>query len=209
MNTVIKESCVETLREALTAQKNGADRIELCSRIDLDGLTPSRELIRNVVSELTIPIKVMIRPRDGDFIYSDLELDQMKDDILFCRSVKVTGVVFGVLNEARTIDIESTKILSDVAGEIDITFHKAIDHVSSIFNELDKLIKISKVTSVLTSGGSTNALSGSEIIGNMIERTKGSLTIIPAGSITEKNLKSIHSIIGASEYHGRKIVSIS
>ena len=200
---------MQTLGEALIAQKNGADRIELCSRLDLDGLTPSRKLIRSIVSKLIIPIKVMIRPRAGDFIYNNLELEQMKDDILFCKSIKVSGVVFGALNREKSIDIESTKMLADIAGELDITFHKAIDHVSSIFNELDNLKKLTKITSILTSGRAENAISGSKTIGNMIERTRGSLTIIPAGSITSQNLNAIHSIIGASEYHGRKIVNIS
>ena len=192
---------MQTLGEALIAQKNGADRIELCSRLDLDGLTPSRKLIRSIVSKLIIPIKVMIRPRAGDFIYNNLELEQMKDDILFCKSIKVSGVVFGALNREKSINIESTKMLADIAGEL--------DNVSSIFNELDNLKKLTKITSVLTSGRAENAISGSKTIGNMIERTRDSLTIIPAGSITSQNLNTIHSIIGASEYHGRKIVNIT
>ena len=209
MIDIIKEACVQTLDEALLAQQNGADRIELCSRLDLDGLTPSRDLIRIVESSLTIPIKVMIRPREGDFNYNHQELSQMKDDILFCKSLNISGVVFGILNKENTIDIESTRALLDIAGELDVTFHKAIDQVVSIFSELDTLKNITKVSSILTSGGADNAKSGSTIIKKMIDRVEDKVIIIPAGSITKHNLNEIHSFIGAKEYHGRKIVDIS
>ena len=209
MIDIIKEGCVQTLGEALLAQQNGADRIELCSRLDLDGLTPSRDLIRLVESRLTIPIKVMIRPREGDFNYNDQELSQMKDDILFCKSLNISGVVFGILNKENAIDIESTGALSDIAGELDVTLHKAIDQVVSIFSELDTLKNFTKVSSVLTSGGADNAKSGSVVIKKMMDRVGGRMTIIPAGSITKNNLNDIHSIIGAKEYHGRNIVDIS
>ena len=91
---MIKEACVQTLDEALIAQQNGADRIELCSRLDLDGLTPSRDLIRSVKSKLTIPIKVMIRPRAGNFVYNNQEIEQMKNDILFNLHIKERNVLF-------------------------------------------------------------------------------------------------------------------
>ena len=209
MIDLIKEACVQTLDEALLAQQNGADRIELCSRLDLDGLTPNRNLIRIVESRLTIPIKVMIRPREGNFNYNDQELSQMKDDILFCKSLNISGVVFGMLNKENAIDIESTGALSDIAGELDVTFHKAIDQVVSIFSELDTLKNLTKVSSVLTSGGANNAKSGSVVIKKMIDRVGDKVVIIPAGNITKDNLNKIHSFIGAKEYHGRKIVDIS
>ena len=209
MIDIVKESCVQTLDEALLAQQNGADKIELCSRLDLDGLTPSRDLIESVKSRLTIPIKVMIRPREGDFIYNDQELSQMKDDILFCNSLNVSGVVFGVLNKENSIDTESIRALSDIADGLDITFHKAIDEVNSIISELDALKNIPNLSSVLTSGGADNAKSGSTVIKKMIDRVAGRMIIIAAGNITKQNLNEIHSIIGAEEYHGRKIVDIS
>ena len=209
MINIIKESCVQTLDEALRAEKNGANRIELCSRLDLDGLTPNRELITKVASRVKIPVKVMIRPRSGNFNYTDQEINQMKDDILFCKSLCAFGVVFGILNKKNAIDIESTRALSDIAGRLDVTFHKAIDQVVSIFSQLDTLKNIAKVSSVLTSGGADNAKSGSKIIKKMIDRVEDKVIIIPAGSITKHNLNEIHSFIGAKEYHGRKIVDIS
>ena len=209
MIDIIKESCVQTLDEALIAEKNGANRIELCSRLDLDGLTPNRELITKVATRIKIPIKVMIRPRSVDFNYTDQEIDKMKDDILFCKSLCVFGVVFGILNKKNSINIEATKTLTDIAAGLDVTFHKAIDRVVSIFSELDRLKKIAKISSVLTSGGANNAKSGSAVIKKMIDSVGDRMAIIPAGSITKNNLNEIHSIIGAKEYHGRNIVDIS
>ena len=206
---IVKESCVESLSEGLKAEQNGADRIELCSRLDLGGLTPNRELIRHVSSRLSIPIKVMIRPRAGNFIYNAFELEQMKDDILFCRSVDVKGVVFGILDNKKSIDVKSTRALTTIAKSLEVTFHKAIDEVFSIFDALDILMMETNVSSVLTSGGEESAESGVDVLKKMVQKVKNKLTIIPAGSITYQNLDILHSAIGASEYHGRRIVDIS
>ena len=209
MIDIVKESCVQTLDEAIRAEKNGANRIELCSRLDLDGLTPNRELITKVASRVKIPIKVMIRPRSGNFNYNDQEINQMKDDILFCKSLCVFGVVFGILNKKNFIDLKSTRFLADISEGLDVTFHKAIDQVVSMFSQLDTLKNIAKVSSVLTSGGADSARSGMKVIKKMIARAGDRLVIIPAGSITRNNLNEIHTFIGAKEYHGRKIVDIS
>tara|TARA_X000001036_G_scaffold286512_1_gene266156 strand:+ start:4963 stop:5589 length:627 start_codon:yes stop_codon:yes gene_type:complete len=206
---IVKESCVESLSEALKAEQNGADRIELCSRLDLGGLTPNRELIRHVSSRLSIPIKVMIRPRAGNFIYNAFELEQMKDDILFCRSVDVKGVVFGILDNKKSIDVKSTRALTTIAKRLEVTFHKAIDEVFSIFDALDILMMETNISAVLTSGGEKSAESGVDILKKMVQKAKNKLTIIPAGSITDQNIDILHSAIGASEYHGRKIIDIS
>ena len=206
---IVKESCVESLSEALKAEQNGADQIELCSRLDLGGLTPNRELIRHVSSKLSIPIKVMIRPRAGNFIYNAIELEKMKDDILFCSSVDVKGVVFGILDNKKSIDVKSTRALTAIAKRLEVTFHKAIDEVFSIFDALDILIMETNISAVLTSGGKKSAESGVDVLKKMVQKVKNKLTIIPAGSITYQNLDILHSAIGASEYHGRRIVDIS
>ena len=206
---IVKESCVESLSEALKAEQNGADRIELCSRLDLGGLTPNRELIRHVSSRLSIPIKVMIRPRAGNFIYNAFELEKMKDDILFCRSVDVKGVVFGILDNKKSIDVKSTRALTNIAKRLEVTFHKAIDEVFSIFDALDILMMETNISAVLTSGGEKSAESGVDVLKKMVQKVKNKLTIIPAGSITYQNLDILHSAIGANEYHGRRIVDIS
>ena len=206
MRNIVKEACVERLDEAILAEKNGADRIELCSRLDLDGLTPHRKMIQDVINSVKIPVKVMIRPRGGNFVYRDQELDVMKDDILYCKRVNVSGIVFGVLKDDKTVDLIATRLLTDMAAGLEITFHKAIDEVSSIFTELDRLRSIQAVTNILTSGGADSAMEGSDTLKEMVTRYKGQLTIIAAGKITEQNIVKVHELIGAQEYHGRKIV---
>ena len=206
MRNIVKEACVERLDEAILAEKNGANRIELCSRLDLDGLTPHRNMIKDVINSVKIPVKVMIRPRGGNFVYHDQELDVMKDDILYCKRVNVSGIVLGVLKEDKTVDLIATRLLSDIASGLEITFHKAIDEVSSIFPELDRLRSIQAVTNVLTSGGADSAMEGCDTIKEMVNRYKGQLTIIAAGKITEQNIIKVHQLTGAQEYHGRKIV---
>jgi len=206
LRNIVKEACVERLDEAILAEKNGANRIELCSRLDLDGLTPHRNMIKDVINSVKIPVKVMIRPRAGNFVYHDHELNVMKDDILYCKRVNVSGIVFGVLKKDKTVDLIATRLLSDIATGLEITFHKAIDEVSSIFTELDRLRSIQAVTNILTSGGADSAMEGSDTLKEMVTRYKDQLTIIAAGKITEQNLIKVHQLTGAQEYHGRKIV---
>jgi len=206
LRNIVKEACVERLDEAILAEKNGANRIELCSRLDLDGLTPHRDMIKDVINSVKIPVKVMIRPRAGNFIYHGQELDIMRDDILYCKCVNVSGVAFGVLKEDKTVDLIATRLLSDVAAGLEITFHKAIDEVGSIFTELDRLRSIQAVSNILTSGAADSAMEGSDTLKEMVTRYKSQLTIIAAGKITEQNIMQAHELIGAKEYHGRKIV---
>ena len=206
MRDIIKEACVETFEEAILAEKKGADRIELCSRLDLDGLTPERKIIEKVLGALSIPIKIMIRPRAGNFSYNDQELNRMKEDILFCKDLNVQGVVFGILDQNKTIDMENMKYLCDTAGNLEITFHKAIDQTDSIIDEIDRLLAIGSISSILTSGGANNAHAGSRLLKKAVEKYEDIITIIPAGSITKNNIHELHQIIGAKEYHGRKIV---
>ena len=206
MREIIKEACVETFEEAILAEKKGADRVELCSRLDLDGLTPERKIIEKVLGALSIPIKIMIRPRAGNFSYNDHELNIMKEDILFCKDLNVQGVVFGLLDQNKTIDIENMKYLSNIADGLEITFHKAIDQVGIIIDEIDRLLAIGSISSILTSGGAFDAQSGSSFLKKLAEKYQDIITIIPAGSITKNNIHELHHKIGAKEYHGRKIV---
>ena len=206
MRNIVKEACVERLDEAILAEKNGADRIELCSRLDLDGLTPHRKMIQDVINSVKIPVKVMIRPRGGNFVYHGKELDVMKEDILYCKRVNVSGIVFGVLKDDKTVDLIATRLLTDMAAGLEITFHKAIDEVSSIFTEIDRLKSIQAVTIILTSGAADSAMEGCDTLKEMVTRYKDQLTIIAAGKITEQNLIKVRQLTGAQEYHGRKIV---
>ena len=203
---IIREACVENVDQALQAQVLGADRIELCGRLDLDGLTPSEETISGAVRLLTIPVKVMIRPREGDFHYNTEEMDAMLESIDYCKQQNVSGVVFGVLNDQGELDMEAIKLLADRAAPMEVTIHKAIDYVKDPVAAVKALRSLHKVCAVLTSGKAETAYEGQDIIREMIQAAGNDLHIIVAGKVREDNIEALHKKIKASEYHGRKIV---
>lgn len=202
----VLEACVENLQQGLLAEKNHADRIELCQRLDVGGVTPDYDLIRDAVNKIKIPVKIMIRPRGGDFIYSESEINRMKSDIKYCKSIGVGEVVFGALTENGEVDNNLTKLLARHAFPMKVTFHKAIDEVNNYMKALTNLSFIKNINGVLTSGTKENALAGKDYIKKAAKEFSGTLNIIAAGSITNTNLKKIHSELDIKEYHGKKIV---
>jgi len=206
MENILMEACVESLSEAVQAEKSGAHRLELCSNLDLDGLTPNKKLIKQVVKEVKIPVKVMIRPRSGDFVYSDAETEKMRESIDFCKKNKVKGVVYGILDEENKLNLEQIGFLAELAHPMEVTIHKAIDQTPDILKSISELVQIPTITNVLTSGGKRTAKEGNKTLKEMIRIAGTNLNIIPAGNITRQNLKQIHNLIEAREYHGRRIV---
>ncbi len=204
--SIIKEACVETVSEAVLAEQRGAHRIELCSSLLYDGLTPPTKTIEKVIKSLSIPIKVMIRPRKGNFIYNEKELVEMESKINMCKILGINEVVFGILKSDNNIDYLSMERLVKKAYPMSVTFHKAIDIVSDIKNAIERLIPITGITSILSSGGKDTAYNGKQHIKDIINSFGNRFNIIAAGSITEKNFDVIHDYIRANEYHGRKIV---
>ncbi len=203
---MIKEACVETFEEAISAEKKGADRIELCADLHLDGLTPSFELMQRTCSTLKIPVMVMIRPRGGGFVYSEEEINQMKTDIDKAKKAGVAGVVFGLLTPENQIDIENTRNLAKYAQPLPVTFHKAIDLVDDPVEGAKKLSEIPGVTRILTSGGKATAKDGSDVIRKMIDASGDRITILVAGKVLDSNVKEIQKLTGGTEFHGKKIV---
>jgi len=200
------EACVESLEEAIRAQENGADQIELCGRLDLDGITPDRALIDQCIEVLKIDIKVMIRPRGGSFEYTEQEIQQMKEDIQYCKEKGVHGVVLGILDGER-LDIGAIGELAKRAQPLKITVHKAIDNTSEILSETKRLLEISEdIDTILTSGGAATAQSGIDNLREMIQICHGKINIMPAGKVTNHNLESLHKELQTTGYHGRKIV---
>ena len=201
-----KEACVDNIDDAINVEKKGANQIELCSRLDLDGLTPSKKLILQTIRKVSIPIKVMIRSRPGNFTYNQNDVNTMLDSIEFCQKNGINDIAFGALNSNRKID---EKIINQIVSKytgLNITFHKAIDLVDNQINEIQKLLKFNQIKAVLTSGGQKNAVDGQENIKKLFERFKDEIDIIAAGSITNKNIKKIHKTLGLKIYHGKKIV---
>jgi copper homeostasis protein len=203
---MIKEACVETFEEAKLAEKRGANRVELCSDLANDGLTPTFKLMKKSCSELKIPVMVMIRPRAGNFVYTAIEIAQMKADIDLAKQAGAHGVVFGLLTSKNKIDLTNTRILADYAKPLPVTFHKAIDELKDPVDGVKNLIQIENIKRILTSGGKPTALEGKEAIKKMMHVADEQITILVAGKVLDSNLKEIQKVTGAKELHGRRIV---
>ena len=203
---LILEACVETLAEAITAEDKGADRIELCANLSLGGTTPSYATIESALKILKIPVMVMIRPRGGNFSYTEMEIKKMEQSIEICKELGVHGIVFGVLTADGAIDQACNQRLADRAENLEITFHKAIDETQNIIIAARDIMRINGITRILTSGGMSSALEGVAVINQMIEEVASKITIIAAGKITSDNLHKINSLIHTHEFHGKKIV---
>lgn len=202
---MIKEACVESLTEALEAEKRGADRIELCDNLAVGGTTPSYGTIKTALAMLNIPFFPIIRPRGGDFCYSSAEIEIMKQDILLCKSLGVKGVVLGILTEDKKINFDVLAELMLLASPMEVTFHKAIDELADPVSVIDRLIELG-VKRILSSGTKETALEGQEILNKMIEKAGDKITILVAGKVTKENLSEIATTIPTTEYHGKKIV---
>ncbi len=203
----ITEACVETVKQAVEAEKNGADRLELCADLANDGLTPPFELVREILSSVTIPVFVMIRPRPGNFIYSKKEIQLMHKSIFLFQSLGVHGFVTGILDYRNMPDTSMINSMIRSAAPYPVTFHKAIDQTSDILQAASLLGQHTHISAILTSGGQATAWEGREMIRQLVRRMGKKIQIIAAGKVTASNLAEIHRVIQAPAYHGRRIVS--
>lgn len=201
-----KEACVSSLAEAIEAERRGADQIELCSHLELDGLTPAASLIQECMSQLSIPVKVMVRPKAGSFVCDVLDLGNLVTDIKMMKNLGVAHIVLGVITPNSEVDIEALKLLMEHTKDMSITFHKAIDLCIDPVREVKRLIELQGIHSILTSGGSSTAIEGIPTLKQMSQTSGEKIQIIPAGNITDLNLNSIHKELQLPLYHGRKIV---
>ena len=178
----------------------------MCKDLDLDGHTPDINVIKNTLKSINIPIKVMIRPRAGNFIYQFDEVKKMEQQIDLCKELDIPEIVIGALTNSANVDIQLTKRLASRAYPMNVTFHKAIDYTEDLFFELNRLSKVDNISSILTSGGEETALKGASMLSKMITKFGERFTFIAAGSVTFNNLVQVHDLIHANEYHGKKIV---
>jgi copper homeostasis protein len=202
---MIKEACVESLIDAIEAEKRGADRIELCDNLSQGGTTPSYGTIKLALSTLKIPVFPIIRPRGGDFYYTPAEIEVIKEDIKICKSLGAKGVVLGILTADKKIDFKTLAEFMELAKPMEVTFHKAIDELEDPTLVIDELINLG-VKRILSSGTKPTALEGKDILNKMIEKAGDRLTIVVAGKVTKEILPEVSSLIPAKEYHGKVIV---
>jgi copper homeostasis protein len=200
--SILIEACVETVASAIAAERGGARRLKLCAAIGDAGTTPSTGMITAVKANVRIPVIVIIRPRGGGFVYSDIEMDVMRRDIEGARASGADGVAIGVLTRDSRIDATQTRELVRVASGMPVTFHRAFDMTVNLEASLDALIDAA-VTRLLTSGGATSALEGAGTIAALRKRAAGRLEIMAGGGIREANVAEVVRQSGVSEVHVR------
>ncbi len=196
---MLVEICANSYKSAINAQKAGAHRIELCSELAVGGITPSYGLIQQIMKNITLPVFVLIRPRSGNFTYSESEFKIMKQNILLCKNSGCKGIVSGVLNTNDSIDIKRTQELITIAKPMLFTFHRAFDSTHNPMEALEQLIEV-KVDSVLTSGQETSAEKGIELLKRLKKIGGSRITILPGGGINVENAH-LFKEAGFSEIH--------
>lgn len=199
---MLLEVIATNVKDAVDAEKFGANRIELVTGIKEGGLTPSYATIKHVVQNVSIPVHVMIRPHSRSFIYDSYDQEVILNDIEICKEIGATGIVFGALTEEKAIDEELLKKVSARVKDMNFTFHRAIDESNDILNAINILKKYPEITHVLTSGGAPSAIDGKETIKKMAEFTNESNIKILAGSgLSIENVSDFINFTNVEEIH--------
>jgi copper homeostasis protein len=196
-----------TMSSALIAQKNGADRVEFCDGILVGGITPDHGATELLVSSFTIDLFVMIRPRGGNFVYTESEFNQMKSDIINFKKIGVNGFVFGILNEDYTINTNKNKELVDLAHPLPCTFHRAFDEVTQPIQALEDVIQCG-FTTVLTSGQAPNVIDGVNQLARLVEAANKRVIIMPGGGLRAENIEFIQQKTQATFFHSSAIIDV-
>ncbi|MET3980571.1 copper homeostasis protein [Mucilaginibacter sp. UYP25] len=199
---VTLEVCANSVTSAIAAQEGGAIRVELCENLAEGGTTPSYGQMLLARKHLHIKLYVLIRPRRGDFLYTDLEFEVMQADIRNCIEAGCDGVVIGMLRADGSIDVERCTELVRLARQwgLGVTFHRAFDMCADQYAALEQIIEMG-CERILTSGGKSTAMEGSNIILHLIEKAAGRITIMPGSGITENNVADLVHFTSATEVH--------
>ena len=199
-NSYVLEIAVDTLDRALAAERGGAHRIELCRELSNGGLTPSVELMRLAREQVRLPIFAMIRPRAGDFAYSEADFAEMQRDVTVAARMGMNGLVLGILADGGRVDIERTRRLVELARPLPVTFHRAFDVTADLRKALEDVIGTGAVR-ILTSGGAASAQAGVGCLTNLVETASTRIVVMPGGGITAMNVAHIAKTTGAREFH--------
>ncbi len=194
------EISVESVERAVAAERGGASRIELCGLLEIGGVTPGVELMRDARASVWAPIFAMVRPRGGDFVYSTAEFEEMRASIEAARTVGMDGVVLGLLKKDRSVDVERTRELVRAAAPLPVTFHRAFDESGNLFAALEDVV-VTGANRLLTSGGSATALEAVEQIAGLVRRARGRIIIMPGSGVTARNVAEMAAATGAAEFH--------
>lgn len=191
---------MESVNHAVAAERGGAQRIELCADLASGGTTPTAELMQTVRRLVQIPIHVLIRPRAGNFCYSDDEIELMGNNIRAAKQFGMDGVVLGVLQENDRVDIERTKGLVELAQPRSVTFHRAFDASKNFDTSLEDVIETG-ASRILTSAGQPRATDGLAMLARLVQSAKDRISIMPCGGINSDNVVRIVRATSAQEVH--------
>ena len=208
MQEFCKEVCVDNIKDAMRAVDLGANRIEYCSKLNEEGLTPNIDDVKYLLKNINIPLRIMIRPHSKSFNYSETDISVMLRDISTFKKIDIDGIVIGCLNKDDEIDLKKINLFIEKARPLKVIFHKAIDITSDPLISLKNLIKYSNINGVLTSGGFKKAEDGLKLLKKMLDICPINFELIIAGKITSENIHKINQKLSAKFYHGKKIVGV-
>lgn len=197
---VLLEICLDSVESAIAAELGGADRVELCAGLPEGGTTPSAGMIAAVRRKIKIGLQVMIRPRGGDFCYSEDEFSIMQRDILIARQLGASGVVFGILNVEGAIDKPRMHKLIELARPLRVTCHRSFDMTVDLTHALDDLIEIG-TERVLTSGGRKSAVDAMPTLAQLVQHAEGRISVMACGELSPANVKAVLAYTDVSEVH--------
>lgn len=200
MSNYTLEIACDSVQSALNAEQGGADRIEFCENLSQGGVTPSSAKIKLAKSKLRIPIFVLIRPRKGDFLYSDLEVETMLDSIQIAKELGADGIVSGALQANGTLSLPQMRQLVKIANPLPFTCHRAFDMCSDPNLALEQLIDLG-IKRILTSGQRSSAIEGKKNIENFVQLADGRIKILAGAGIRPHNITELLSIRGLQEFH--------
>lgn len=207
MSAMKLEIAANSLASALAAQAGGADRIELCAALEIGGLTPSPALLALARERVTRPLYVLIRPRAGDFVYSDEECDTMLRDIEHCAALGCDGVVLGVLKPDGNVDLPRCRALIGAAHGLGVTFHRAIDASHDPRRALEDLIALG-CERVLASGAQRSAMAGAPLLRELVAQAGERIVVMPGAGIDAGNIAGLRDATGAREFHASAKIAL-
>lgn len=200
MKKTVLEVCTDSVQSAISAQKGGADRIELCSNLVIGGVTPGKALFDMVKKYTDIKVRVLLRPRYGDYCYNAYEFEQLKEEVQMYRELGAAGVVIGMLNPDGTLDVERMEELVKIAGNIETALHRAFDVCLNPLEAMEHAIALGMDT-ILTGGQCGNAWDGRELLKTLEEQSAGRIEILAAGGIGADVIQKLIPYTGITSYH--------
>lgn len=194
------EVCTDSVASALEAQKGGADRIELCSNLIIGGVTPGKSLFELVKKYTDLKVRVLLRPRYGDYCYNDYEFEQLKEDVQMYHELGADGVVIGMLRPDGNLDVERMSELVASAGNMDVALHRAFDNCRDPYQALEEAISLGMKT-ILTGGQEVEAWNGRETLAGLQKKSAGRIEILAGGGIGKDVIQRLFPMTGITSYH--------